>query len=75
MKSSRAVRARGDSPAVTFRDEEWPVGVFVDWAASTPLCRAGDIHSITVIGGLGSPAEHEDDGLARRFDAWSYSQT
>ena len=76
MKSSRALRARGDSPAETFRDEEWPVGVFVDRAASTPLSSAGDIHSITGISGLAFPAEHDDDGLARRFDktVWSYSQ-
>ena len=60
--SSSDVRARGDSPAETFRDEELPVGVFVDWAASTPL-TGGDIHSITSIGGLGlvSPTEHDDD--------------
>ena len=68
---------RSDGPATPSRDEELPVGVFVDWAASTPL-TGGDIHSITGLGGLGlglgSPAKHDDDGLARRFDAWSDGQ-
>ena len=73
LKSSTAARARGDAPAKTFRDEEWPVGVFVDWTASTPL-TGGNIHSVTGIGGLGSPAEHDDDGLARRFGPWSDGQ-
>lgn len=61
---------RGDIPAMTFSNEELPLSVLVDWAASTPL-TGGNIHSTTVSGGLDSLAGHNDDGLARRFDAWS----
>ena len=49
------------------------MGVFVDWAASTPLA-GGDILPITFLAGVQYPREHDDDGLTRRFDAWTDGQ-
>ena len=63
-----------DGPAVEFGEIERHVGVFVDRTAMTPL-TGGDIHSHTVIVhaniGVDLPPEYDDDGLARRTDAWS----